>query len=254
MTELGHPYIKYKLNKLSASNFSDLFELAGKTIEKTEYSESDDEGGGSRKVDYDDDEILITEDDNLGTITTESLKPGPANDSIQSVNYLFSSKGTDTVSFNHTLIAYKDGPKTAFVADFFGELKEIHRVGKNFLLAADYVLEGTMLGNIHHTKLAVWSPSEKKIVSRQRLGYSAVDVKGFPVFKRWDDGSFVANAKCSFAKVDGKLTMEIFETYNRINDAGKVEEKVVFITRYFTFNEATNLFEESKQEVIYQAK
>lgn len=254
MTELGHPYIKYKLNKLSATNFDELFKLAGKAIEKTEYAESDDEGGGTREVDYDDDEILITEDDKLGTITKESFKPGPANDSIQSVNYFYTSMGTDTVSFNHTLITFRDGAKVAFVADFFGELKEMHRVGKNYLLAADYSLTGSNLGKVQHTKLAVWSPSEKKIISRQRLGYSAVDIKGYPIFKRWEDGSYISEAKTTFAKVDGKLTMEIFETYSRLNDARQVEEKVVFITRYFTFNESTNLFEESRQEVIYQAK
>jgi hypothetical protein len=140
------------------------------------------------------------------------------------------------------------------VADFAGELQNIYKVGKNYLFVADYVLTGTELGKVHYANLVVWSPQKKGIISRQRLGYSAVDVEGFPIFKHWDDGSFISDTKCTFTQTEGVVNLEVFEIYSRINDAGKVEDKVFYITRYFTFNENTNHFVESKQEVMYLAK
>jgi hypothetical protein len=253
MTELGHPYIKYKLNKLSAADFSDLFSLIGKTIKGAEYSEDEDDPG-SRKVDWNDEEIIVTEDNNSGTTITESFKPGPATDSIQSINYTYSEEGDNKVTFNHTFIISRHGSKVFLVRDFFGELKEIHRVGRNHVLVADYDLFSSRLGNVHYTNVEVWSPAKKSIITRQRFADNAVETTGLPIFRPSDDGSFISSGKCTFTEPDGKLTMEIFETYNRVNTTDKVEEKMFFITRYFTFNEATNHFEEAKQEVIYQAK
>jgi hypothetical protein len=252
MTELGHPYMKYKINRLSASSFPELYSLIGKAIEKTEYSEEEDESG-SRKVDVGDEEIVVTETGNLNSIITESFKPGPANDSIQSINYTYTEEGDNKVTFNHTFIITKHGAKVVIARDFFGELKEIHQVGKNWVLVADYNLFSSRLGNIHYTNVEVWSPGKKSIISRQRFADAAVEITGFPIFKPWDDGSFISSATCTFKEEEGKLNMEIFETYNRLNGS-TVIDKAFYVTRYFTFNEAINHFEEAKQEVIYQAK
>jgi len=255
MTELGHPYIKHKLNRLTAPNFDDLFELVGKTIERTEYSEGDDpDEMGSRKVDANDDEIIVEEDDGMGSKIKETFKPGPANDSLQSILYTYSGTGDSEITFNHSFIIGKHRGKSSFIADFFGELKEIRKVGKNYLLIADYDLFSSRFGTVHYTNVELWSSQRKSMISRQRVANSAVEITGYPIFKPWEDGSFIASSKATFAETDGVLTMEIFETYNKINSAGKVDEKVFYTTRYFTFNDSTNKFLESKQEVIYEAK
>jgi hypothetical protein len=79
-------------------------------------------------------------------------------------------------------------------------------------------------------------------------------MNGFPIFRKNDDDSFMSNATCSFIEVGETVTLQIEETYNKINGAGTVDESVFLITRYFTFNKNTNRFEETKQEVIYTAK
>ena len=253
MTEDGHPYVKYKLNKLFAPNFSNLFQLAGKAIKGAEYSESEDEPG-NRKVDLSDDAVVVHESGIGNSTITETFKPGPANDSIQSIIYQYQEEGDNNVTFNHSFIIARKGAHFSFVTDFFGELKEIHRVGKNFLFTADYDLLSGQLGNVHYTNVEIWSSQKKSIISRQRFANTAVEPAGYPIFKRWDDGSFISSAKCTFSEVDDKLNMEIFETYNRVSEKSSVEEKVFYVTRYFTFNQTTYRFEESKQEVIYQEK
>jgi hypothetical protein len=151
-------------------------------------------------------------------------------------------------------VVAKHHGKYQFVADFFGELKGIHKVGKNYLLISDYELYSERLGNVTYTNIELYSPEKKHVISRHRFANSAVEITGYPIFKPWEDGSFITSSKASIKEEDGELKMEIFETYNRIKREGGVEEKVFYITRYFTFNDSTNLFDESRQEVIYQAK
>lgn len=251
MTEIGHPYSTYKLDKITAKQFGDFFDRVKDAVKKTEISAEDE--GGTRKVDVKADEIVVQDDDVVGSVATESFKVGPSRDSVHSFNYAYSVTGDAKTSFNHTFIAYSNGAKTTLVADFPGELKEIHRIGRDYILAAEYTLTDTNLGTVHYTNLAVWSPKEKAM-KRLRFGQSAVETTGFPIFKRWDDGSFVSKATATFTREGDVLTMQIFEEYNRLNDDDTVTEKVFYITRYFTFNPVTNLFDESKQEVIYLAR
>ena len=255
MTELGHPYIKYKLNRLTASNFSELYKQVGRTIKGSEYSEKEDEDEvGTRTVELNNEDIIVHEDDGLSSTITETFKPGPANDSIKSILYTYSDKGEYDVNFNHSFVIAKNKGKSQFVADFFGELKGIHKVGKNYVLVSDYALYSERLGNVSYTNIELYSPDKKHVISRHRFANSAVEITGYPLFKPWEDGSFISSSKATFSETDGDLKMEIFETYNRIKPEGGVEEKVFYITRYFTFNDSTNLFDESSQEVIYQAK
>jgi hypothetical protein len=227
----------------------------GRTIKGSEYSEEEDEDEvGTRTVELDNDEIIVHEDDGLGSIITETFIPGPANDSIKSILYTYSGKGDYDVNFNHSFVIAKHKGKWQFVADFFGELRELHKVGKNYVLLSDYVLYSERLGNVSYTNIELFSLEKKHVISRHRLANSAVEVTGYPIFKPWEDGSFIFSSKASFSAGDGNLKMEIFETYNRINPDDNVEEKVFYITRYFTFNPSTNQFDESSQEVIYQAK
>lgn len=248
MTEIGHPYSTFQLNKLTGKQFPDLFEKVKQAIKKTELADGDE--GGTRKVEVKQEEVIVTDDDGIGSVTTEVFKLGPTTDSIQSINYAYSLSGEVKTTFNHTFIAYFDGSKTSLIADFPGKLKEVHRIGHDYILASEYTLTDTNLGTVHYTNTAVISPKEKSM-RRMRYGHSAVESMGFPIFRRWDDGSFVANATTTFAREGNTLTMQIFEEYNRLNDDDTVTAKVFYITRYFTFNPATNQFDESKQEVIY---
>jgi len=251
MTERGHPYNKYNLNELSSADFEDLFEAVGKNIESTEY---DDGENGSMSADVSDDKIIVKEVDNLTGTATESFVPGPETDSVKSINYTYVMEGNPGTSFNHTLITFLNGSKISFTVDLSGELKDIFKVGNNYLFVTDYTLSGSNLGNVHYTNMAIWSPKKKRIIERHRFGYSGVEPNGKPIFKPCEDGSFISMATSSFAREDGKLTMQVFETYDRVADSGTIEAKVFFVTRYFTFNESTNRFEESKQEVLYMAK
>ena len=248
MTEIGHPYSTFSLNKITGKQFPDFFEKVQKAIQKTELADGDE--GGTRKVEIKQDEVIVSDDDGIGSITTEVFKLGPTTDSIHSINYRYSLSGDVKTTFDHTFIAYSDGTKTSLIADFPGELKAIHRIGRDYILAAEYTLTDTNLGAVHYTNLAVVSPKEKSM-KRMRYGYSAVETTSFPIFRRWDDGSFVTKATSTFAREGSLLTMQIFEEYNRLNDDDTVTEKVFYITRYYTFNPVTNQFDESKQEVIY---
>jgi hypothetical protein len=252
MTEIGHPHNTYKLNKITASQFPELFNRMKGAIKKTELTEGDE--GGTRKIETKADEITVLDDDGLGTISSELFKLGPAADSVYSINYKYEVSGDVKTTFNHAFVAFWDGKAASLVSDFFGELKEIYRVGDRHIFVSDYSVASTNLGMVHLTNVTVWSARKKAVVNRQRFGHSAVENTGYPIFKKWDDGSFVANATCTFAREGDGLTMQVFETYNRLNDDDSVTEKVFFITRYFTFNPATSRFDESKQEVIYQAK
>lgn len=251
MTEIGHPYSTFKLNKLTGKQFPDFFSKVKEAIKKTELADGDE--GGTRKIEVKQNEVLVSDDDGIGSMTTEIFKAGPAVDSVQSINYLYALNGEVKSTFNHTFISYSDGSKTTLIADFPGELKEIHRIGRDYILASEYTLTGTNLGTVHYTNLLVWSPKEKSM-KRMRYGHSAVETTGFPIFKRWDDGSFVAKTTTTFARESNALTMQIFEEYNRLNDDDTVTEKVFYITRYYTFNPITNQFDESKQEVIYRGE
>lgn len=255
MTELGHPYMKYKLNKITAPNFSELYKQVGRAIKASEYSEDKDEDEvGTRTVELNDDEIIVHEDDGLGSKITEIFKPGPSNDSIKSIIYTYTGEGENAVDFNHSFVIANHGGKSQFAADFFGALREIHKVGKNYMLVSDYSLHSERLGNVGYTNIELYSPQKKHVISRHRFANSAVEIGGYPIFKPWEDGSFIASSKATFTEEEGELKMEIFETYNRIKPEGGVEDKVFYITRYFTFNNATNQFDETRQEVIYQAK
>ena len=134
MTERGHPYTQYKLNKLSSPTFEGLFEKAGIAIKKTEYN---DEEVGTMTVKVDDDEFLVQEKETTGKTITESFKLGPATDSIKSINYYNVTREGDTTEFNHTFIAAFDGREWKFVADFYGELKEIMAVNGNYMLGSE---------------------------------------------------------------------------------------------------------------------
>jgi hypothetical protein len=252
MTEIGHPYNVYKMNKITAPQFADLFTRVKSAIKKTELADGDE--GGSRKIDVESDAVIVHDDDGLGTMTTETFKLGPATDSVQSINYSCETGGDTKTKFNHTFITFSDGKNSGFVTDFFGELKEIHRVGNSHILVSDYTVNSPTLGTVHFNNITVWSPKKKVVTRRQRFGYSAVETTGYPIFKKWDDGSFISNSTCTFSREGDALNMQIFETYNRLNDDDTVTEKVFYITRYFTFNPATSQFEESKQEVIYRGE
>jgi hypothetical protein len=251
MTERGHPYVQYKLHKLSAPTFEGLFAKVGDAIKKAEYN---DEEVGTMSVDLDDDEILVTEKETVGKTITESFKRGPATDSIKSINYYNVTTEGDTTAFNHTFIAAFDGREWKFVADFYGELKDILALNGNYVLASSYDLANSSLGRVQFTNAVVWSSKKKAVIDRQRFGHSGVAVSGYPIFRRDEDGSFISNAVCSFAREGEAITMQIFETYSQAMKGGSVQGKVYYITRYFTFNPSSLKFEESKQEVIYRGE
>lgn len=251
MTERGHPNTQYKLNKLSAPTFEGLFKKVGEAIKKTEYN---DEEVGTMTADVDDEVILVQEKETVGKTITETIKLGPATDSIKSINYYNVTKGGDTTEFNHTFVAAFDGREWKFVTDFYGELKEIMTVNGNYMLAASYELVNSNLGRVHFTNVVVWSSKKKAVIDRQRFGHSGIDISGYPIFRRDEDGSFISNATCTFAREGESITMQVFETYNQAMKGGTVQEKVYYITRYFTYNPTNLKFEESKQEVIYRAK
>jgi hypothetical protein len=230
-----------------------LFKLVGKAIKATEYAEGDDESG-NRKVEINEDEIIVNEDDGLGSTITEVFRPGPANDSIQSILYSYKGTGDYDVAFNHSFIIAERGNQKSFGADFFGELKGIHKIGKDYLFTADYDLSSSRLGNVHYTNIERWSSKKKSIISRHRFANSAVEPTGYPIFTPWDDGSFISSSVASFSQVDNVVNMEIFETYDRINELRKVDKEAFYVTRYFTFNDSASNFEETRQEVIYEAK
>ena len=107
-------------------------------------------------------------------------------------------------------------------------------------------------GRIWH--IAIWSSAEKKVVGRQRLGYSGVNPQGYPIFRPWDTGDFISETSYTLNSTDDKLNLELIETYDRINNQEKVDKNVMYITRYYTLNDSTFQFDESRQEVIYRAK
>jgi hypothetical protein len=251
MTERGHPYMQYKFHKFSSPTFEGLYKKVGEAIKKAEYK---DEEIGTMTVDFDDDEILVTEKETVGKTIVETFKLGPSTDSIKSINYYNVTTEGDTTEFNHTFIAAFDGREWKFVADFYGELKEIMAVNGNYMLASSYDLVNSTLGRVHFTNVVVWSSMKKMIIDRQRFGHSGVAVSGYPIFRRDEDGSFISYATCSFAREGEAVNMQIFETYNQAMKGGTVQDKVYYITRYFTLNSSSLKFEESKQEVIYRAK
>jgi hypothetical protein len=251
MTERGHPNTQYKLNKLSAPTFESLWEKVGQSIKKAAYN---DEEIGTMTVDLDDDEILVQEKEIIGKAITETFRLGPATDSIKSINYYNITTEGDTTEFNHTFVAAFDGREWKFVTDFYGELKEIMVVNSNYVLASSYDLANSNLGRVHFTNVVIWSSNKKVVIDRQRFGHSGVDISGYPIFRRDEDGSFISYATCTFAREGENISMQVFETYDQAMKGGTVQEKVYYITRYFTLNPSSLKFEESKQEVIYRAK
>ena len=252
MTEMNHPYMTYQINNLSSSDFEGLFALTAKSIKAVESSEDIGEGE-SFKVDVNSYEITTTDDNGLGTVVKEKFNRGPSRDSVQSINYFYQSEENNPVTFNHAFISYQHGSKNSLVLDFIGELKSIYRAGSNYIFISDYNLTGGELGKIHFANITVWN-AKKKVIKRQRLGYSAIEPTGLPIFKSLEDHSFIVLAECRLIQKGDALSAEVFETYNRKAPDGTIEEKVFYITRYFNFNTSSHLFEESKQEVIYQAK
>lgn len=252
MAEISHPYMTYDINKVTASGFQALFEGIGKKVKRIESSDNVGEAE-IFKVSVANNEILTTDDNGVGTLTTERFAPGPALDSVSTITYSSKTEATNPVEFNHTFVAYQSGTKNSLVLDFVGELKEIHRSGGNYVFISDYTLTSGELGKLHFTNITVWHP-KRKVIKKQRVGYSAVDPTGRSIFKSLEDHSFMAMAEAKFMTDGGSLKMEIFETYNMRMPDKSINEKVFFITRYFNFNPATNGFEEWKQEVIYQAK
>jgi hypothetical protein len=251
MTERGHPYSQYKINKLSAPTFEALFKQIGQAVKRNEYN---DEEVGKMTVDIDEDEILVTEKETVGITVTESFKPGPATDSIKSINYVNRTLDDDTTQFNHTFVAAFDGKNWKLVADFYGELKNIYASNGNHLLISNYNLTNTSLGVVNFTNVWVLSPKTKQVIERQRFGYSGIDVTGYPLFRRDEDGSFMTNGACTFNREGNDITMQIFETYNQAKRGGGITQRAFYITRYFTYNPRTSKFEESKQEVIYRGE
>ena len=251
MSERGHPYAQYGLHKLSAPTFEALFQQIGQAIKKNEYN---DEEIGTMTVDVDDDEILVTEKEVIGINLTESFRPGPATDSVKSINYFNRRLDSDTTEFNHAFIAAFDGRKWKLVADFYGELKEIITVNGKLLLVSSYDLFSTSLGKVHLTNVWTWSSNKKGIIERQRFGYSGIDKRGYPLFRRDEDGSFMTYGQCTFSREGDAISLQVFETYSQAIKGGGIEEKSYYITRYFTYNPATLKFTESKQEVIYRGE
>lgn len=250
MTESGNPHTKYNLDELSSSNFEGLFKMVGERIKNLEYKDE----SGSRIVELTDDKIEVKESEELGDSFIESFKPGPETDSIKSINYSYAMDEGSKISFNHTLIAFLKDSKYSLAADFSGELKEIIKVGNKYLFVTEYALSGSRLGNVHINNVIIWFPKKRVVIGRQRFGHSGLDPEGMPIFKPCEDGSFISQASCIFAREDGKLNMQVFETYNQVRETGGIKEKVFFITRYFTFNESVNRFVETKQEVLYVPK
>jgi hypothetical protein len=251
MSERGHPNTQYKIHKLSAPTFEALFKQIGQAVKKNEYT---DDEVGTMTVDIDDEEILVTEKETIGITLTESFKPGPATDSVKSINYYNKRLDTDTTEFNHTFIAAFDGRNWKLVADFYGELKEIVPVNGNHLLISSYDLFNTSLGKVHFANVWTWSSKNKQIIERQRFAYSGIDVTGYPLFRRDEDGSFMTNGQCTVSSEGDAVNLQVFETYSQAMRGGTVKEKAYYITRYFTYDPKSLKFVESKQEVIYRGE
>jgi hypothetical protein len=252
MTERGHPYAQYGLSRLHGSTFAELWQQIGDAIKKAEYENE----VGVMKATVNDMEIRVDEKETVGKNITEVFKPGFALDSVKSINYFNTTEEEDEgkTQFNHTFIAVYRSGKWRLIIDFVGELKGIFPVNGNYLLASEYKLSGAALGNVGFENMLVWSPRDKKVLSRQRLGYSGVNPMGYPIFNRLEDGSFIASAACTFSEEGGTPTLQIFETYNQAMKGSPVKEKAFYITRYFTYNTSKYKFEESKQEVIYRGE
>jgi hypothetical protein len=249
MTERGHPYAQYGLSRLSGSTFEELWQKIGEAIKKGEYNDE----VGTRTATLSDNLITVTEKETVGKTIAEVFRPGLALDSIRSINYTNTTEGDEAGRFNHTFVtAIRDG-KWRFVLDFAGELKEATAMNGNYILAAEYDLQGVNLGTVGFANIVVWSPKQKKVLSRQRLAYSGVNPSGYPMFSRLEDGSYIASADCSYAN-EGVPTLQVFETYNQAVKGSPLKTKAFFITRYFTYNPQTLRFEESKQEVIYRGE